>query len=166
MTVLHASLDPEALTLTIVSEFDAPPQRVWQVWADPRQLERWWGPPGYPATVVDHDLAVGGQVTYYMTGAAGDKHHGRWRVNAVETGRLLRFDDGCVDDTGAPSDEMPTISTEVLLTSVLPGKTRMTMVSRFASIEDMEQMLARGTDEGMKLAVGQIDAVLADRTES
>ena len=80
MTVLAVDRDPVALTLTIVSEFDAPVARVWQVWADPRQLERWWGPPTYPATVVDHDLTPGGRVTYYMTGPDGEKHHGWWRV--------------------------------------------------------------------------------------
>src|SRR3712207_7455265 len=47
--------DLEALTLTAESEFDATPERVWQLWADPRQLERWWGPPGYPATFDKHD---------------------------------------------------------------------------------------------------------------
>jgi hypothetical protein len=35
MTVLAVDRDPVALTLTIVSEFDAPAARVWQVWADP-----------------------------------------------------------------------------------------------------------------------------------
>ena len=52
---------PRALTMTITAEFDAPIERVWQLWADPRQLERWWGPPTYPATVVDHDLSPGRQ---------------------------------------------------------------------------------------------------------
>src|SRR5438552_4195131 len=55
MTVIAVDRDLAALTLTIVSEFGAPVERVWQVWADPRQLERWWGPPNYPATVVDRD---------------------------------------------------------------------------------------------------------------
>ena len=82
MTVLAVDRDPVALTLTIVSEFDAPAARVWQVWADPRQLERWWGPPTFPATVVDHDLTPGGRVTYYMTGPDGEQYHGWWRVIA------------------------------------------------------------------------------------
>ena len=59
MTVLSVVHDPVALTITIVSEFDAPVARVWEVWADPRQLERWWGPPGFPATVAEHDLIPG-----------------------------------------------------------------------------------------------------------
>src|SRR5918995_434428 len=51
-------------------------RRAWQLWADPRQLERWWGPPGYPATFVDHDLTVGSRATYYMTSPEGEKHSG------------------------------------------------------------------------------------------
>ncbi len=47
---------PSARTMTLEAEFDASPERVWQLWADPRQLERWWGPPTYPATVTTHDL--------------------------------------------------------------------------------------------------------------
>ncbi len=45
MTVISSHKDPEALTLTIVAEFNAGAERLWQVWEDPRQLERWWGPP-------------------------------------------------------------------------------------------------------------------------
>src|SRR5215216_1856932 len=94
MTVLAVDRDPVALTLTIVSEFDAPAARVWQVWADPRQLERWWGPPTYPATVVDHDLTPGGRVTYYMTGPDGEKYHGWWQVIAVDPPHSLEIEDG------------------------------------------------------------------------
>jgi uncharacterized protein YndB with AHSA1/START domain len=31
--------DFDSLSLTLVAEFDAPIERVWQLWADPRQLE-------------------------------------------------------------------------------------------------------------------------------
>ena len=60
MTVNAVRKDPEALAMTLDAEFDATPERVWQLWADPRQLERWWGPPAYPATVDSHDLRSGG----------------------------------------------------------------------------------------------------------
>src|SRR4051812_25395813 len=40
--------DHENLTVSVISRFDAPAERVWELWSDPRQLERWWGrrPPG------------------------------------------------------------------------------------------------------------------------
>ena len=102
MTVLAVDRDPVALTLTIVSEFDAPAARVWQVWADPGTLERWWGPPGFPATVIDHDLTPGGRVTYFMTGPDVEEHHGWWRVTAVDPPHSLTFEDGFADTSGQP----------------------------------------------------------------
>ena len=52
MTVTTIDKDTEALTLTLVADFAAPIDAVWELWADPRKLERWWGPPTYPATFV------------------------------------------------------------------------------------------------------------------
>jgi len=62
MPVTDVKHDLDALTLTITADFAAPVERVWDVYADPRQLERVWGPPGYPATFVDHDLVPGGRM--------------------------------------------------------------------------------------------------------
>ena len=41
MTATAVRKDPRSRTLTLEAEFDAAPERVWQLWADPRQLERW-----------------------------------------------------------------------------------------------------------------------------
>ena len=46
MPVVDITKDLDALTLTIVADFAAPVERVWQLYADPRQLEQVWGPPG------------------------------------------------------------------------------------------------------------------------
>jgi uncharacterized protein YndB with AHSA1/START domain len=161
MTVLSVDLDPGALTLTIVSEFDDPVERVWQIWADPRMLERWWGPPGFPAKVTDHDLRPGGRVSYSMTGPDGEEHHGWWRVTAVDPPRALTFEDGFADSSGEPHLDLPTTSVEVRLVSAQGVRTTMTIILRFASLADMERIISTGTDEGMALAVRQIDAVLA-----
>ena len=92
MPVTDVQHDLDKLTLTITADFAAPVERIWQVYADPRQLEKVWGPPTYPATVVDHDLTPGGRVTYFMTGPEGDKHAGYWQITAVDepTELLLR----------------------------------------------------------------------------
>ena len=75
MTVISTTKDPENLRLTIVAEFDATPERVWTVWEDPRKLEKWWGPPTWPATFNRHDFVVGGESRYHMTGPDGTTHH-------------------------------------------------------------------------------------------
>ena len=160
MTVLDIVQDAAARTLTVTAGFDAPPARVWQIWADPRQLERWWGPPTYPATVIDHDLRPGGAVTYFMTGPGGDKHHGWWRFVAVDSPRGLEFEDGFADDSGAPDPTMPTMNVRVTLAPDGAG-TRMLVVSTFPTLEAMEQLDAMGMVEGLRAAMGQIPALLA-----
>jgi uncharacterized protein YndB with AHSA1/START domain len=160
MTVTDVQRDPTAKTMTITAEFDAPVDRAWQLWEDPRQLERWWGPPAYPATFVDHDLTPGGTVTYYMTGPDGDKPRGWWRVIAVDPPHRLEFDDGFADDDGNANPDLPTMRIDVDLSDTGAGRTRMAVRTTFPSAEAMEQVLAMGMEEGMTEALGQIDDLL------
>lgn len=160
MTVVSATQDPRALTFTIVSDLTAPPERAWQLWADPRRLERWWGPPTWPATFVDHDVVVGGMSRYYMTGPDGERSRGWWRFLTIDEPRLLEFEDGFADASGDPDPAMPTIHGRVDLEETATG-TRMTVTSRFATVEQMDQLVAMGMVEGMTAAMGQMDEVLA-----
>jgi uncharacterized protein YndB with AHSA1/START domain len=162
MTVTAVRKNPEALTMVLDAEFDASADRVWQLWADPRQLERWWGPPTYPATVTSHDLRPGGRVEYYMTGPEGDQPRGYWEVLEVEPPRRLVFRDGFANADGTRNDELPTSTGRVSIQDVGGGRTRMTIESVFPSAGAMEQLLAMGMEEGLKEAVGQIDAILAE----
>jgi uncharacterized protein YndB with AHSA1/START domain len=160
MTVTGVHRDPEALTMTITTEFDAPVTRVWKLWENPRELERWWGPPEYPATFVRHDLTPGAFVTYYMTGPDGERPHGWWRVISAEPPHVLEFEDGFADDAGEPNPEMPTMTMRVTIAERPGGGSRMAIETRFPSPEAMEQLLAMGMDEGMTAAIGQIDGLL------
>ena len=161
MSVTHVDKDFDNLTLTVVADFDAPIERVWQLWADPRQLERWWGPPTYPSTVEQHDLTPGGEVTYAMTGPEGEKHRGRWRIKSVNPPKSLEFTDGFADQDGTPIADMP-ISTVHMRLTEHDGGTRMELRSTFESREDLEKWLSTGTLEGQQEAVGQMDALLVD----
>ncbi|MCU1379053.1 MAG: Activator of Hsp90 ATPase 1 family protein [Acidimicrobiales bacterium] len=160
MSVTDVHKDTETRTMTITAEFAAPVERVWQLWADPRQLERWWGPPTYPATVVDHDLRPGGTVNYLMTGPEGDQPRGYWRVLAVDAPHHLEFEDGFADEAGVPNPDMPTTTIRVALDEQLDGRTRMAIRTAFPSAEAMDQMIAMGMVEGMTEAISQIDDLL------
>jgi len=161
MTVKDMTKDPANLTMRVTAELAAPVERVWQLWADPRQLERWWGPPTYPATVVDHDLSPGGKVTYFMTGPEGETFHGWWHVLAVDAPRSLSVEDGFADEHGVPNDEMPTTTMSVELTAD-GDRTQMVMTSTFESQEDMDRLAEMGMEDGLREAMSQMDAILAD----
>jgi uncharacterized protein YndB with AHSA1/START domain len=162
MTVTAVQKDTHALTLTVTSEFDASPERVWQLWDDPRQLERWWGPPTYPATFTAHDLTPGSHVAYHMTGPEGDQPHGYWDILEVEPPHRLVFNDGFANDDGTPNTEFPVTAMRLTIEDIGAGRTRMSIGSLFPSTQAMEQVLAMGMEEGLKQAIGQIDAILAE----
>jgi len=162
VTVTSVRKDPAALTMTITAEFDASPERVWQLWADPRQLERWWGPPSWPATMDSHDLRRGGRVEYHMTGPEGEEPRGYWDVVAVDAPRSLVFRDGFANDDGTPNAELPGTESRVTIEDAGGGRARMSIQSIFPSADAMERILAMGMEQGITAAVGQIDSILAE----
>lgn len=162
MTVTAVQKNPDTLTMTITAEFDASADRVWQLWADPRQLERWWGPPTYPATFTSHDLKPGSRVLYHMTGPEGDQPHGYWDVLETDPPRSLRVHDGFANEDGTPNDAFPVGEMRVAIEEIGEGRTRMSIDNIFPTAEAMEQVMAMGMEEGMTQALGQIDAILAE----
>jgi uncharacterized protein YndB with AHSA1/START domain len=161
MTVTAVDKDADQLTISITTELDAPVARAWVLWSDPRQLERWWGPPTYPATFVDHDLSLGGRCSYFMTGPDGDQPPGWWRIVAVDPPHRLEFENGFADVDGTPTTGAPVMRMRLDLSERTGGGTTMTIASRFASVGDMEQILEMGFAEGITEAVNQIEAILA-----
>jgi uncharacterized protein YndB with AHSA1/START domain len=162
MGVTSVHKDRDALTMTVTAEYEVTPDRAWQLWSDPRQLERWWGPPTYPATVEKHDLTPGGTITYFMTGPEGDRHQGWWEVLEVEAPRLLVVRDGFADADGSPNPDMPTMVMRVTVNDRDGGGVVLTMLSTFPSLEALDQLLAMGMEEGLMAAMSQIDGVLVD----
>ncbi len=162
MPIINVDKDFDAHTMTVFAEFDAPIERVWAIYADPRKLERTWGPPTWPATVVDHDLRPGGTVTYFMTGPDGDKSSGYWNVLEVDAPRRFVIDDGFADDSGRPNPDMPMTHIVFEFAERPTGGTTMTVASTFPSTDAMRQLIEMGMEEGMREAMGQIDPVLAE----
>lgn len=163
MSIVAVEKSPEQLTMTVTCEYQATPERVWQLWADPRQLERWWGPPTYPATVTLSDFRAGGRVEYHMTGPTGDTPRGYWELDEVDPPRTLAVRDGFAHPDGTPDTTLPGTSMRVTIEPIDAGRTRMTLHSFFPDLESMEKLLAMGAEEGFTQALGQIDALLAER---
>ncbi|MEO1061975.1 MAG: SRPBCC domain-containing protein [Actinomycetota bacterium] len=160
MTVTSIERDDAAAQLRVRSGFAATVERLWEVWSDPRQLERWWGPSTHPATVVEHDLAAGGRVTYYLTGPDGTRYHGWWRIVSVEAPTALEFEDGPADDDGVPIESAAPTRSAVRIEAAEPGTVAMTLTTTFPTPEVLGEALAAGAADGMARALDQIDGVL------
>jgi uncharacterized protein YndB with AHSA1/START domain len=153
--------DVASLTLSVTGDYPVPVERLWRAWADPRQLERFWGPPQWPATFTRHDLVEGGRSEYHMTGPNGETSRGYWRFVEVDAHRGFEVFDGFAAEDGTPNTDFPETRMQMRFTST-PTGSRFQCVSTFASVEALEKLLAMGMREGLEAAFGQLDAVLAD----
>ncbi len=161
MPITSITSDPASLTLHVVGDYPVPVERLWAAWADPRQLERFWGPPEWPATFTRHDVAPGGRSEYRMTGPNGESSSGWWAFDRVEPKRLIEVRDGFAKPDGTPNEELPVTRMRFTFEPTATGS-RLVGVSTFPSVEAMESLLAMGMLEGMKSALAQMDDVLAD----
>ncbi len=159
MTVISSTKDPAKLSLTLVADFDASPEMVWSVFEDPRLLERWWGPPGWPATFTRHDFVVGGESRYYMSGPGGERHYGYWVIDALDRPSRIDLTNGLAGDDGEPSASITPMSGWVTFEATAFG-TRMTVETRYVDAAQMARMLEMGMAEGMAAAIGQIDDLI------
>lgn len=163
MPVTSIDTDVDTLTMTVVADFAVPVGRLWEAYADPRQLEKFWGTPDWPATFSRHDMAPGGMSRYYMTGPDGERMHGLWEVVRVDAPHALEIRDRFVADNGDADDDMPSMRVVFDFNDTAKGS-RLKVTTSFNSVPDMEQMLEMGMDEGMRTAMAQIDQVVADLT--
>jgi uncharacterized protein YndB with AHSA1/START domain len=155
MTVTRVGKDLENLAITWIADFDASFESIWRLWSDPRLLERWLGPPTYPATVSAFDLSPGGEATYALTGPGGETFTGKWTFVSVIPATSLEYVDGDPNS----GEGMPVVNWNMHLFEN-EGRTRMEVRSRFSSLEDMNTMIEMGTLEGHAATIGQMDALL------
>lgn len=161
MPITSVTKDPDALTMTVVADFAAPLRRLWDAYLDPRLLERFWGPPTYPATFTRHDGCVGGRSEYAMTGPDGDVSRGFWDWLAVDELKGFEVRDGFAGSDGSANTDMPSMRM-VFAFEATDGGSRVTTTTWFNSADELEQLLEMGMEEGMTAAMGQMDAVIAD----
>lgn len=161
MPLTSVEKDLDALTMTITADFPVPVRRLWDAYVDPRQLERFWGPPGWPATFTRHDVFVGGRSHFHMSGPDGERSGGYWEFLAVDEGRSFAVRDGFAGDDGEPNTELPSMEMVFTFEETQDGS-RLVTVTTFGSLEQLEQLVGMGMVEGTTAAMGQIDDVLAD----
>ncbi|WP_084124923.1 SRPBCC family protein [Demequina sp. NBRC 110054] len=159
MPITDVTKNLDALTLTVIADFPVPVARLWEAYADPRQLELFWGPPGWPARFTRHDMTVGGTSLYSMTGPDGTTSAGYWEFTRIVPGELIEVIDGFADDSGAPNAAMPTMRLSMAFESTDDG-CRLRSTTWFTSLEELQQLLEMGMEQGMVMAMGQMDRVL------
>ncbi len=158
MPVTNVEKDPQALTITVTAEFAAPPERIWALWEDPEQLQRWWGPPEWPATFTRFEFRIPGGANYVMTGPDGEASRGWWTFHEITPKSRIVLEDGWANEDGSPAD-MPSTRSTITFEAIDTG-TRMVNETSVPTLEYFEQLIGMGVLDGAGASINQIDALL------
>jgi uncharacterized protein YndB with AHSA1/START domain len=93
-------------------------------------------------------------------GTEGNRHDSTWDVIAADPPRHLELRDADVDDAGRPNDGNAMTLMVITIDERNGGGAVMAIRPHFDSLAGMEQVLAMGIEEGMRMMLTQIDAVL------
>lgn len=132
---------PGQHSITITRVFDAPRELVFKTYTDPNLLPRWWGPKRFTTTVEKMDVRPGGAWRFVQRDTQGNvfAFHGVYH-EALASERLVYT----FEFEGMPGH----VSRETVIFEELDGKTKVTDIVIFQTVEDRDGMFQSGMKEG------------------
>lgn len=160
----------ETERMVIIRVFDAPRERVWKAWTDPKYVMQWWGPKGWTCPFCEIDFRVGGKYLFCMRGPdgyegwnAGEYHEIVPYEKIVSTmyfadSKGNRLDPAQFGIDQEAIDDSPDV---ILFEDTGNGQTKLTFIGN----EPMQNALESGQLEGWKEQLDKLAAVITGRAK-
>jgi uncharacterized protein YndB with AHSA1/START domain len=154
------SKDAANKKITVVREFEAPVDQVWNAWTERKLLDQWWAPKPWKAITRSMDFREGGRWFYYMEGPDGSRHYCKVDYRSILPGKSFSGIDAFCDENENTNTEFPSMDWKVSF-SKLDGRTKVDVEITFASEGDMDKIVEMGFKEGFAAAHTNLDELLA-----
>jgi len=153
--------EPGKQEMTLVREFNAPPELIFQVMTDPKQIPHWWGPRRLTTKVDKMEAKDGGSWRFIQHDIEGNEYafHGVFHEVSFPVRTIQTF-----EWEGYP--EKGHVILETAHYEELPNsRTKVTIQSIFQSVEDRDGMIAAGAEEGLE-SYDRIEEILIEMKKS
>jgi uncharacterized protein YndB with AHSA1/START domain len=142
--------------LVLIRLIDAPREKLWRCWTEPKLMVQWFTPPPWKTVHVETDVRAGGSSYVVMKGPEGQEMPNRGVYLEVMKNERLVFTDAyskAWEPSGKP------FMTGILTFEDEGGKTRYTARVRHWSVEDRETHEKMGFHQGWGIATDQLAAL-------
>ena len=144
--------------ILITRLIDAPPERVWRAWADPKEIVRWWGPYGFKTDTDRREFKAGGMWKHTMIGPDGARYPNAAKYEEIVEGERIVYTNG-----GGRAGGDKGVHFRAVVTFAAKGdKTELTMRSAFDTPAERD-LVVREYDavEGGKQTLSRLAAHIA-----
>ncbi len=140
---------------------NVPARYIFEAYAKPEHLMRWFGPVGYPVTMCESDFRVGGKWRMAMTGPDGVQGapFGGTYLDITPHGRIV-YDNAFEDQSGGTMN-LQSAGTMIMTTTFTEenGSTTVTVSTLFDSVAMKEEYLGIGMNEGILSGMDQLEGL-------
>ncbi len=152
--------------IVITREFAAPRQLVWDVWTQPKHIEKWFGPKGFDTRVDGLDFKVGGRSTYVMVGPDGTEYPSTGVFKEIVPIEKIvttdEFGEGFDKIESMKNVDLPQGMISTFLFDDLGDRTKLTLITAHPTVEDREKHEAMGVVDGWNSSLDKAAAYLAE----
>lgn len=142
--------------IVLTRVFDAPRERVWEAWTDPKQIVKWWGPDGFTNTLFEMEIKPGGVWRHMMHAPDGIDYPNKVvYIEVVKPERLVYTHGG--DEEASPCQFHVTVTFE----KMAGNKTRLTLRMLFETEEERNKTSGAGAIEGGNQTLSRLAKHLA-----
>ena len=161
MTATSSAKDTEII---ITREFGAQRQLVWDVWTQPKHVEKWFGPKGFTTRVDGLDFKVGGRSTYVMIGPDGTEYPSSGTFKEiVPIEKIVTTDEfGEGFEEAHPNMDLPQGMISTFLFDDLGERTKVTIITAHPTVEDRKKHEAMGVVDGWNSTLDKLDEYLSN----
>jgi uncharacterized protein YndB with AHSA1/START domain len=141
-------------TIVIERELDAPRHLVWNVWTDPDEVAKWWGPEHFttPREKIEFDLRPGGVCRLTMIGPDGEEYPSDGHFGIVEPPERLSLVEETTEHPMIESGE-----TTVEFIDLGANRTKVVVSSRMICVDELVPM----AEAGWGSQLDKLEALLA-----
>ncbi|HSX31754.1 MAG TPA: SRPBCC family protein [Candidatus Saccharimonadales bacterium] len=149
--------NPGESVLHVERVFDAPRDKVFKAVTTKELVEKWWLGPGSKVRIEELDAREGGRWRYVQIAPDGSEFafYGSYHEVTAPERVVQTFEFSGLPERGHVCME------KMELHDIEDGKTRLTVVSAFFSVEDRDGMIQSGMEDGMNHTYDALDNVLA-----
>jgi uncharacterized protein YndB with AHSA1/START domain len=156
------SKDLQNKKLTVVREFDAPLERVWEAWTKSEILDQWWAPKPYKTETKKMDFREGGFWLYLMK---GPEDEGSWCIEnykTIEPKKRIVNSVAFSDEEGNPNTDFPIMNWDKEFSGT-DNVSKVNIEITFDKEADMETLMQMGFQEGFTAGLDNLDAYLSEK---
>lgn len=154
------SKDLKNKRITVIREFDAPPEMVWRTWTESELLDQWWAPKPWMAKTKSFTFKEGGSWLYAMVGPDGTEMWCMTEFSSIKKYNSFRFVSFFSDKNGNKTADSPNMNWK---NAFLPSEagTRVEVEISFDNEKDLQKIIELGFEAGFTAALGNLDELLA-----